>query len=789
MQKLWAFIRAQAGQRRTLAWSGLALTTLFVLVAIERDKYADVEAATAEFKARHTRQAQATRARVEDVFHQIHRGLRLISRLPGVRTINRHAESFNRDAQASAQEVYNNLAQSVAVSEVYIVPVNFDPDAIDPTTGKLQEPITTFDDLIVGRTADHPTLRTSRQEARLQQTTMVEEIEIHEYRLMKRQIALLKQRYSVESSISYVEYPAISGEEVITCDNTRFSPTNPNDDDRKGLVYSVPFYGNDGVMRGIVSAVILTAAIRDLIPDGTKAIVGVDNNYVVGSSNDGVWRAHISDIKRDSNSPALGFSTVLPLRIHDIQSKWLLWMSQPNSELLHSSAIVAARDKAFWRQVATLVVAVLIFVLTRQLISRHAVMAQRAAELEEHVEQRTIELSKAKAEADAANAAKGQFLANMSHEIRTPLGIMLGVSEALSSSKLNSEQTEHVNVFRSAGRTLLALVNSVLDLAAIEAGKLNFRKQPASLKQIVDDLSGMFDAEARAKGIQYHVDIDPPLADALVNVDEARLKQVLINLIGNAIKFTDKGRVRTTVRNLQENLEGAVLVEFAVADTGPGISEESQQRIFEAFEQAGSGDGLEHGGSGLGLAIANLLVRRMGGTIELDSAIGKGTTFTFVLRLDLVAQEVADHTSNGDVPEQAQPLQGLCVLLAEDNSVLRRLTSRTLERLGCRVSEVGDGAAAVSAFKHQEFDLILMDCRMPVLDGLDATRSIRRQEADRQAAPIPIIALTAHGFDHNKQACLAAGMTDFLSKPFTSRQIHDVLLDHARRTPKENQNG
>ncbi len=782
MQAFWEILPTWSGKRRVLAWSILALTTLAVLVAIELDKQVTMEATRTEFKARHTRNANDTKARIEDVFHQIHRGLRLISRLPGVRTVDRHGHKITQDAQASAQEVYNNLAQSVAVSEVYIVPVDFDPDAIDPITGNLQEPITTFDDLIVGRTADQPDLRSSRQAARLRQIEVVEEIEIHEYRLMKKQIALLKDKYPTERSVSYINYPAVSGEEVITCDNTRFSPSSPNDDDRKGLVYSVPFYGNDNKLRGIVTAVILTGAIRDLIPDGTKAIIGVEHKYLAGSKDKGIWRDHISDIRQGRTSPNLEFSTILPLRILDVQSKWLLWMSLPNSELQRNASILAARDKAFWRWIATIVVAAMIFVLTREMIGRHVIIAERAAELEAHVEQRTVELLNAKAEADAANSAKGQFLANMSHEIRTPLGIMLGVSDALAASKLSQEQAEQVDVFRGAGRTLLDLVNSVLDMAAIEAGKLNLRKQPTSIKRVVYDLSSMFSAEAQAKGIVFKTILDDAAATKTVGVDVGRLKQILINLVGNAIKFTHEGHVIVAVRCIEAIDNDHVVVEFRVSDTGIGISPEVTNKIFDAFEQVGDTDDPKHEGTGLGLAIANALVKRMSSKIEIDSEVDKGTTFKFSLNLQIAANHTHDAKNaperlEGSDHGRLRPHLGLSVLLAEDNPILRGLTSRTLEGLGCQVTVVGDGSEAVNLYRQHKFDLILMDCQMPVLDGYAATRAIRRLEDERRpAAPVPIVALTAHGFDNNKKACLEAGMTGFVSKPFTSRQISDALL-------------
>ena len=770
-------LNSLVGKRRFAAWSTLFVLTAVAMMAVEHNRQASIQTAKRQFEEHNARTALDVKRRIEDTFHQIHRGLRMISRLPGVRTIERYGESFSADAKASAQEIYNNLAQSVALSEVYIVPIDFDPDAIDPVTGRLQEPITTFDDLIVGRTADQPELQTFRQAARLTQTASVEEIEIHEYRVMKKQIAFLKARHPTEQSASYVHYPAVGGEEVITCDNTRYSPSNPNDDDRKGLVYSVPFYSSNGNMRGVVTAVVLTAAIRDLIPGGIHAIVGVDHGFLAGSSDDGTWNTQRAHIRQATAAPDQEFSSVRALDIPDLKSKWHLWTSRPSTDFYDSPAVVAAQTNAMWQHVAILIVAALTFALTRTFVTRHVLLAKRAEELEAHVAQRTLALSRAKAEAEQANLAKSRFLANMSHEIRTPLGVMLGMSELLADSKLDKPQSEHISIVQSAGRTLSALVNSVLDISAIEAGKLQLNPKPASIARTVKDIASMFSEEAKSKGLTLEVNVAHDLEPDVL-VDSARLKQVLINLIGNAIKFTEQGRVAVEACGQPSHADDKKTVTIRVSDTGIGISPEARAFIFDAFAQADEQVSTRYGGTGLGLAISHALVKAMGGTLDFEGAPGKGASFFFSFDVVPAANEstpVQQTDPQHAGAERAREVTTLRALLAEDNADMVRLTKTILENQGYRVDVARDGRDAVDLFAQTAFDIVIMDCRMPGLDGFEATRAIRDIELEKERNPVPILALTAHGFVAHKQACAEAGMTGFLSKPFTRQQLLEAI--------------
>lgn len=382
-------------------------------------------------------------------------------------------------------------------------------------------------------------------------------------------------------------------------------------------------------------------------------------------------------------------------------------------------------------------------------------------------------------EAEAANYAKSRFLANMSHEIRTPMNGIIGMADLLQKTPLSPVQLKYVDAVHRSGDILLSIINNILDLSKIEAGRTDLEKIPFSLRDTVKSSSVLFAGKINQKGLVYECTVSEDIPDALVG-DPARFAQILNNLLGNAVKFTDSGSISVSA-SVNEWHREDIILRFQVTDTGIGISSESQSEIFSRFSQADIATTRKFGGTGLGLAIAKHLVELMGGMIGVESRAGAGSVFWFTCRFAVYPGLLPDKITTGPVTPFAPSRTGtIKVLLAEDNSINQEIGSAMLESLGCTVVLADTGTKAIEALGKEAFDLILMDCQMPEMDGYEATRIIRKneREADR---PDPgrkracIIALTANALMGDKEKCLAAGMDDYLAKPFTMHQIHAVM--------------
>jgi signal transduction histidine kinase/CheY-like chemotaxis protein len=395
---------------------------------------------------------------------------------------------------------------------------------------------------------------------------------------------------------------------------------------------------------------------------------------------------------------------------------------------------------------------------------------ERAIEHGLAVDEANLQLQKAKEDAEAGTVAKSQFLATMSHEIRTPMNGVLGSLELLRRSQLSEEQRRLVRTAAASGESLMAILNDVLDHSKIEAGKLSLKSDPLSVMNLATSVIGLFRANAEDKGLALKLNLDPQVPDWVIG-DGPRIKQVLLNLVSNAVKFTKRGSVKLNIRLIDEEL-----VQFEVEDTGAGISPEAAAQLFTPFTQLQNDAPTSRRGTGLGLAISQRIVEAMGGHIEIDSTLGKGSTFRFTVTLPELVGEAprqAPDTTTGTL-DPAAPLAGV-VLLVEDDAVNRLIARTHLEALGMEVIEATDGEQALEAAHGRNVDLVLMDCHMPKVDGYTATRLWRERESQLGLPRTPIIALTANAFDDDIRHTREAGMDAHLAKPYTRKQIKEKV--------------
>lgn len=386
------------------------------------------------------------------------------------------------------------------------------------------------------------------------------------------------------------------------------------------------------------------------------------------------------------------------------------------------------------------------------------------------------QLREAKELAERMTQAKSNFLATMSHELRTPLNGILGMAQVLIGQELSPEQKEYVEAIELSGRNLLELINDVLDFSRLEAGQIELHPEVTSLARLIDDIALIMQYVIQNKAIELKIEIDPELPEYVL-ADTVRLRQILINLIGNAIKFTLQGHVLITVRLLSKK-DNMADIEINIEDTGIGIPTDKLNAVFERFTQVESQYGRRFEGSGLGLAIVKNLIEMMDGSIQVQSELGVGSKFSFTIPFRIAEQNqskantnLPTHLSFSDKTLQFDTY----ILVVEDNPINQTVMRAMLAKLGCRVDVASNGQQAITQFKKHEYDLIFMDIGLPDLDGLQVTKSLLELEKKLHRKHIPIIALTAHVMEEDRKNCMNAGMTEVLTKPIVHAQLVDLL--------------
>ena len=499
----------------------------------------------------------------------------------------------------------------------------------------------------------------------------------------------------------------------------------------------------------------------------------------------------------------LGYERVGSDWVRHADGEYWLWVSLPlpggvweTGKLISTQPLLEYRDNQMFLLLALFAILLLLglhyckshallrVILQENEARRAAERAERAARVETEVANANLIAERDRAEhlaerAEAANQAKSEFLANMSHEIRTPMNGIIGMTDLALGAESEEERLGYLEVVRNSANALLGIINDILDFSKIEAGKLSIETIDFPLRQTIDEALFPLQARARDRGLDFRADIDATLPGQLRG-DPTRLRQVLLNLVGNAIKFTERGEVVLTVRLERQQAE-ALTLSFAVRDTGIGIPADKLAGIFDAFSQADTSTTRKYGGTGLGLTITRRLVELMGGELSVVSTPGEGSTFRFTLPLRR-AESAPSTEAPSAAPGVEAPLPPLHVLLVEDNPVNQQLAIRLLEKWGHRVTLAVDGQAAVDRVTAGEpCDIVLMDMQMPVMDGLTATRLIRRHEAAHRLPRLPIMAMTANAMQGDREDCLEAGMDDYLSKPISQQELLARLSSLAAR--------
>ncbi len=738
--------------------------TLIPLILVQKKSAQDSQLARLEYKKIMHAETLAVVDNINKNIGDIYDSLRDISFLPDVRMFDSQQETLDKNVQTIVRMIYADLNKNVDVSEIYVTSSEFDPENPAASHRLQMEPIIAFDEIARNKgddasLMDNIIFNMGKEGMASASATEPHGDETSEYRLIYTQIQWMKQYFSSLSKVRRTSIPMISGPEVITCDNRFFSETK-NDKDRSGIVFSVPFYGVDGTLKGAISATVLTNALRAFIPSKDAVLINNLNDYMVFGNEEGQHTISKEWVERASPDPDLYYSEVIAINTMDPRSNWLLWTGRPNSDFEKTPLAKSVREfKIFW---SWMIIASMLFLMgVWGVISRNM---HKTTELLQKIADTAKESSKAKSE----------FLSNVSHELRTPLNSILGMMQLLEDHPMQAGTREMFNDIKRSGKNLLDTVNDILDLSKIEARMVHLEYLSFDAYENIRHVANSLRPMARNKGLTLSCKTD---AEHLyVLGDSLRFTRILTNLVSNAVRYTDKGSIDIDV-TATKSLSGMTRVRCTITDTGIGIPRDKHNKVFEKFIQADISTTRRYGGTGLGLTITKELVELMDGTIGLESEPGKGSAFWFEIPFEVTPSL---HATSEKRPEAAQnpsgiPIRKARILVDEDHDMNQRLMRKIFDSLGASNYKIVDtGKQALEEIKANPYDLIIMDCHMPEMDGYEATIAIRSMD-NFAHSQTPIVAITANAMPEDEQLCLAAGMNGYISKPIDIQRFKFVL--------------